>query len=402
MDLRSVFALGLLLVCCTPNLFASANVVFKVKHKFGAGERNLAALKAHDDRRHGRSLAAVDLPLGGNGSPTDTALAISLSLSCIYTPCRTTCCYMITGCCGILYLEGPWRIGRSFPEGFRLYFFKVQEFRERINHLLRHCPVASEHWNLFSKLLIMPSSLDEILLKLWIREGREEGTTTCCFWLYYTKIGIGTPSKDYYMQVDTGSDIMWVNCAGCDKCPTKSNLGVCPFFYLDVNLFIVELSLYDPKGSTTGTLLTCDQDFCIETFNPRSCKVGAVCAYGVTYGDGSSSVGYFVKDNILLDRASGNLQTTPMNGSIAFGCGASQSGQLDSSTQALDGILGFGQANSSMISQLALDGKVSKMFAHCLDGTNGGGIFAIGQLVQPKLKSTPLVPNQYVLLHHDA
>ncbi|GFZ14542.1 eukaryotic aspartyl protease family protein [Actinidia rufa] len=244
-----------MLVCCTPNLFTSANVVFKVKHKFGAGERSLAALKAHDDRRHGRSLAAVDLPLGGNGRPTDTAL-------------------------------------------------------------------------------------------------------------YYTKIGIGTPSKDYYVQV--------------------------------------ELRLYDPKGSTTGTLLTCDQDFCIETFNPRSCKVGAICAYGVTYGDGSSSVGYFVKDNIQLDRASGNLQTTPMNGSIAFGCGARQSGQLDSSTQALDGILGFGQSNSSMISQLALDGKVSKIFAHCLDGTNGGGIFAIGQLVEPKLKSTPLVPNQYVLLHHDA
>ena len=81
MYLRSVFVLGLLLVCCTPNLFASANVVFKVKHKFGAGERNLAALKAHDDRRHGRSLAAVDLPLGGNGSPTDTALVLSLSLS---------------------------------------------------------------------------------------------------------------------------------------------------------------------------------------------------------------------------------------------------------------------------------------------------------------------------------
>ncbi|KAI8012909.1 Aspartic proteinase-like protein 2 [Camellia lanceoleosa] len=61
-------------------------------------------------------------------------------------------------------------------------------------------------------------------------------------------------------------------------------------------------------------------------------------------------------------------------------CGAKQSGQLGSSSQALDGILGFGQANSSMISQLASVGKVKKMFAHCLDGTNGGGIFAIGQL----------------------
>lgn len=83
-------------------------------------------------------------------------------------------------------------------------------------------------------------------------------------------------------------------------------------------------------------------------------------------------------------------------------CGAKQSGQLGTSAQALDGILGFGQANSSMISQIASAGKVKKMFAHCLDGTNGGGIFAIGQLVQPKLNSTPMVPNQYVILHHDS
>ncbi|KAL7207061.1 hypothetical protein ACSBR2_019704 [Camellia fascicularis] len=149
------------------------------------------------------------------------------------------------------------------------------------------------------------------------------------------------------------------------------------------------------KGSTTGTLLTCDQDFCVETFNPpTSCQVGSACSYGVTYGDGSSSVGYFVKDNIQLDRASGNLQTTPMNGSAAFGCGAKQSGQLGSSSQALDGILGFGQANSFMLSQLASVRKVKKMFAHCLDGTNGGGIFAIGQVEEPKLNSTLLVPNQ--------
>lgn len=46
------------------------------------------------------------------------------------------------------------------------------------------------------------------------------------FRLYYTKIGIGNPSRDFFVQVDTGSDILWVNCAGCEKCPTKSNIGV--------------------------------------------------------------------------------------------------------------------------------------------------------------------------------
>ncbi|KAA8538850.1 hypothetical protein F0562_025542 [Nyssa sinensis] len=259
---------------CLASVFVSANVVFKVQHKFAGREKSWAALRAHDARRHGRILSAIDLPLGGNGHPTDTAL-------------------------------------------------------------------------------------------------------------YFAKIGIGTPSKDYYVQVDTGSDILWVNCAGCDNCPKKSDIGI-------------ELRLYDPKGSSSGEVVTCEEDFCTTYFEtPLSgCKVGTVCPYRVTYGDGSSTMGYFVKDNVQLDRVSGNRQTTSMNGTIVFGCGAKQSGQLGSSSTALDGLLGFGQANSSMISQLASARKVKKMFAHCLDGINGGGIFAIGEVVQPKLNSTPLVPNQ--------
>lgn len=42
--------------------------------------------------------------------------------------------------------------------------------------------------------------------------------------LYYARIGIGTPSRDYYVQVDTGSDIMWVNCIQCTECPKKATM----------------------------------------------------------------------------------------------------------------------------------------------------------------------------------
>jgi hypothetical protein len=77
-------------------------------------------------------------------------------------------------------------------------------------------------------------------------------------------------------------------------------------------------------------------------------------------------------------------------------CGAQQGGDLGTSNQALDGILGFGESNTSMLSQLAAAGKVKKVFSHCLDTINGGGIFAIGDVMQPKVKTTPLVPNMYV------
>ncbi|KAL6194168.1 hypothetical protein ACLB2K_035252 [Fragaria x ananassa] len=201
--------------------------------------------------------------------------------------------------------------------------------------------------------------------------------------LYYAKIGIGTPARDYYVQVDTGSDIMWVNCKQCKECPARSSLGF-------------ELSLYDINQSSTGKFVPCDHEFCVAMNNGPlvGCTANMSCPYLQIYGDGSSTAGYFVKDFVLYDRVSGDLTTTSSNGSVIFGCGATQSGDLDSSGEALDGILGFGKSNSSIISQLASSGKVKKMFAHCLDGKNGGGIFAIGRVVQPKVNMTPLVPNQ--------
>lgn len=273
MDLRRliVCALFILNICWVCKV--SANVVFRVQHKYG-GDRSLSAYKAHDALRHGRILASVDLPLGGNGQPSETGL-------------------------------------------------------------------------------------------------------------YFAKIGLGSPSKDYYVQVDTGSDILWVNCVGCTRCPKKSDIGI-------------ELTLYDPKSSKTSNLVACNEEFCTSTYNGQipGCRPELLCQYNVEYGDGSSTAGYFVQDILQYNRASGNLQTAVANGTVVFGCGARQSGELGSSSEALDGILGFGQANSSLISQLASAGKVKKMFSHCLDGVNGGGIFAIGELVQPKLNTTPLVPNQ--------
>ncbi|CAI9117261.1 OLC1v1018615C2 [Oldenlandia corymbosa var. corymbosa] len=201
--------------------------------------------------------------------------------------------------------------------------------------------------------------------------------------LYYAKVGIGTPAKDYYVQVDTGSDIMWVNCISCQQCPTRGYHGL-------------ELTQYNVKDSLTGKLVSCGQEFCKEIMRGSSsdCTVNETCLYTEIYGDGTFSMGYFVEDFVQYDRVSGDLQTESANGSVIFGCGAGPSADLVSADDALDGVLGFGKENSSMISQLASAGRVKNMFAHCLDGVNGGGIFAIGNVVQPKVNMTALVPNQ--------
>ncbi|PWZ25835.1 Aspartic proteinase-like protein 2 [Zea mays] len=202
--------------------------------------------------------------------------------------------------------------------------------------------------------------------------------------LYYTRIEIGSPPKGYYVQVDTGSDILWVNGISCDGCPTRSGLGI-------------ELTQYDPAGS--GTTVGCEQEFCVANSAasgvPPACPSAASpCQFRITYGDGSSTTGFYVTDFVQYNQVSGNGQTTPSNVSITFGCGAQLGGDLGSSSQALDGILGFGQSDASMLSQLAAARKVRKIFAHCLDTVRGGGIFAIGNVVQPPIvKTTPLVPN---------
>ncbi|KAI5682346.1 hypothetical protein M9H77_03574 [Catharanthus roseus] len=280
MDLRKdgMKLLGLVLfLCCSA---ATGNVVFKVQHKYeGRGKATLSALRAHDARRHGRNLVAVDFPLGGNDKVTEAAL-------------------------------------------------------------------------------------------------------------YYTKLAIGTPPKNYHVQVDTGSDILWVNCGGCNKCPKESSLGI-------------ELKTYDIKNSKTGKQITCDQEFCSLLYDGgyANCSTGQPCEYAVTYADGSTAEGYFVADNINLDQASGNLKTTPMTGIFSFGCSAKQSGTQGTSTDRVDGIIGFGKANSSILSQLAESGKVKRVFSHCLDGDNGG-IFAIGEVIEPKFQSTGLVSyeNHYSII----
>ncbi|PHU07757.1 hypothetical protein BC332_24246 [Capsicum chinense] len=202
--------------------------------------------------------------------------------------------------------------------------------------------------------------------------------------LYFARISIGTPSKDYHVQVDTGSDLFWVNCAGCNNCSTKTTLGI-------------ELTQYNIHASTSGKSITCEQDVCAAMFEGESseCKVGKPCEFEVKYADGTKVAGNFVKDRVNLDQVSGDYKTSPLQGNIAFGCASKQSGDLaGSSKSAVDGIIGFGSLNSSLISQLAASGTVKKKFAHCLDGVKGGGIFAIGQVVEPHVNSVPLLSNK--------
>jgi hypothetical protein len=156
--------------------------------------------------------------------------------------------------------------------------------------------------------------------------------------LYYTQLRIGSPAKGYYVQVDTGSDVLWVNCIRCDGCPTRSDLGV-PFLLLLLpreysfmtvqslthlcrrfSSLQIKLTQYDPAGS--GTTVGCDQAFCVAHYGgvPITCSsTSSACPFEVTYGDGDSTAGFFVSDVLQYSQASADGQTSPANASITFG-----------------------------------------------------------------------------------
>lgn len=90
---------------------------------------------------------------------------------------------------------------------------------------------------------------------------------------------------------------------------------------------------------------------------------------------------------------------TALSGFMKNRCSTSQSGDLTKSDKAIDGIFGFGGGELSVISQLSSRGITPKVFSHCLRGDgNGGGIMVLGEILEPSIVYSPLVPSQYVYL----
>ena len=87
-----------------------------------------------------------------------------------------------------------------------------------------------------------------------------------------------------------------------------------------------------------------------------------------------------------------------LHGGVQNRCSAYQSGDLTKTDKAVDGIFGFGQGELSVISQLSTRGITPRVFSHCLKGEgNGGGILVLGEILEPGIVYSPLVPSQYAI-----
>ncbi|MED6126016.1 hypothetical protein PIB30_074288 [Stylosanthes scabra] len=172
---------------------------------------------------------------------------------------------------------------------------------------------------------------------------------------------------------------------GCSNCPQSSGLGI-------------QLNFFDAASSSTAALISCSDPICtyaVQTATSECSSQVNQCSYTFQYGDGSGTTGYYVSDAIYLDTIVGHSVLSNSSSTVVFGCSTYQSGDLTKTEKAVDGIFGFGPGALSVISQLSSRGMTPKVFSHCLKGDgNGGGILVLGEILEPSIVYTPLVPSQ--------
>ncbi|KAF6152815.1 hypothetical protein GIB67_004644 [Kingdonia uniflora] len=176
---------------------------------------------------------------------------------------------------------------------------------------------------------------------------------------FYTVLLMGNPPKPYYFDIDTGSDLTWLQCdAPCVSCSK------------------VPHPLYRPNKNG---LIFCSDPVCASLHTPENYKClkpNEQCDYEVEYADQASSLGVLVRDVFPLRFTNGSL----LGPRLAFGCGYDQ--QVSSATVSpTDGVLGLGNGKSSIVSQLRNMGLIQNVIGHCFSGRGGGFMFFGDDLV---------------------
>uniref|UniRef100_A0A1J3JJJ9 Aspartic proteinase Asp1 n=1 Tax=Noccaea caerulescens TaxID=107243 RepID=A0A1J3JJJ9_NOCCA len=177
---------------------------------------------------------------------------------------------------------------------------------------------------------------------------------------YYVLLNIGNPPKLFDLDIDTGSDLTWVQCdAPCNGC-TKPRANQ-----------------YKPNHNT----LPCSHLLCsgLDLPQSRPCvDPEDQCDYEIGYSDHASSVGALVTDEFPLRLANGST----MHPHLTFGCGYDQQNPGPHPPPPTAGILGLGRGKVSISSQLSSLKVAKNVIVHCLSH-DGKGFLSIGDELVP-------------------
>ncbi|XP_009367276.3 aspartic proteinase 36-like [Pyrus x bretschneideri] len=200
--------------------------------------------------------------------------------------------------------------------------------------------------------------------------------------VYLTKVKLGSPPREFYVEIDTGSDVLWVSCSSCKVCPRHTELGGLSF------------NFYDPANSSTARPVPCSDKLCKASLETECSHPTKQCRYNLRYADEDEIAGYYMSDELYFDMIPVQSHVKiESSATVVFGCSTSVAGLLEGTIASVNGVFGFGQGLMSVISQLSSQGATANVFSHCLKGDdNGGGILVLGEILEPSIVYTPLVP----------
>ncbi|GFQ06873.1 protein aspartic protease in guard cell 1 [Phtheirospermum japonicum] len=162
---------------------------------------------------------------------------------------------------------------------------------------------------------------------------------------YLARVGVGTPANKVYLALDTGSDVVWLQCRPCKKCYEQAGL------------------IFDPRNSSSFSPLPCGDSRCqqLDSADYSNCdNPQSSCLYKFTYGDGSFSFGNLSTET-LTDYMT---ETLTFRGTklrkIIFGCGHDNEGLF----VAAAGLLGLGRGKLSFPGQAGR--RFRNKFSYCL------------------------------------
>ncbi|KAI0493373.1 hypothetical protein KFK09_023489 [Dendrobium nobile] len=184
---------------------------------------------------------------------------------------------------------------------------------------------------------------------------------------YLVRLGVGTPPVEQYLVVDSGSDVIWLQCQPCSQCYTQSD------------------PVFDPARSTSFSPIPYSSPICA-LLSGGGGGGGAAddgkCHYQVAYGDGSYTRGTLALETLTFEAIA--------VGEVAIGCGRQNGGLFVGAA----GLLGLGWGPLSFVSQLG--GLAGGSFAYCLPSSGseaGEMVFGRSEAVQVGAVWVPLLRN---------
>ncbi|KAF5745298.1 aspartic proteinase nepenthesin-1 [Tripterygium wilfordii] len=168
---------------------------------------------------------------------------------------------------------------------------------------------------------------------------------------YFVSLRLGSPPQTLLLVVDTGSDLIWVQCSACRNCSNR-----------------VPGSAFLARHSSTFSPTHCFDSACQLVSHPEhtSCnhtRLHSPCRYEYLYADGSLTSGFFSRETATLNTSS---KREARHKDLAFGCGFRVSGPsvTGSRFNGAHGVLGLGRGPISFPSQLGR--RFGHKFSYCL------------------------------------